>query len=233
MIDSHCHLEQCPAGSLERARERGIEVVAVGFSPSGWQAQEAFRGRAHLAFGLHPWQSGALDRLEDHLQGAVALGEIGLDRQRGQPHQEQALRDQLALARQLDLPVILHLVKSDGLALELFKKDGLPTAGGVVHSFSSSPEMVVDYLKLGLYIGFAGNLLRHDKAARAAREVPLDRLLIESDAPSQLAEPAEVGKIAERLAELFDLSPTEIAHKTAQNARRLFRLKAPACSDAK
>ncbi|MCA9793948.1 MAG: TatD family hydrolase, partial [Candidatus Eremiobacteraeota bacterium] len=209
-----------------------IEAISVGTSPSGWRAQEAFRGRAHLAFGLHPWQAGSLEALPDHLRGAVAVGEIGLDRHRGHPEQEQAFRDQLDLARQLDLPVILHLVKSDGRALELFQQDGLPKAGGVIHSFSSSPEMVVDYLKLGLYIGFAGNLLRHDKAARAAREVPLERLLVETDAPSQLAEPAQVGRVVERLAELFGLSPTEIAEKTDQNARRLFRLKAPACSDA-
>jgi TatD DNase family protein len=258
LLDAHNHLDRCLAvdQTLARARAAGVRAqVLAGVDPAGWAAQAALAGQLDLwaTFGVHPWTAAAardpdvgalLAHLERALDGAlgvapVGLGELGLDRSRqvaadSLPRQERLFRAQLALARERDLPVVLHVVRAHDRALAILRRDGLPAAGGMVHSASTPPEQVGAWLALGLHLSFAGGVTRHEKARGAAARVPLDRLLAETDAPDQAPagrdgpnEPAWLGDVVRALAEVHGRSPEELAAITEANARRLFRLPPP------
>jgi TatD DNase family protein len=201
---------------------------------------------------VHPWvvaragdeeMERMVRALEEMLAGArvrpVALGEMGLDRSPRLPadglgRQERALRAQLAMARALDLPVVLHVLRAHEAALAVLRSDGLPARGGVVHSFSGSAELARAYLKLGLHLSFAGPITYENarKTREAARAVPAERLLVETDAPDQTPrarkpgrnEPAFLAEIVEALAHARGEDPAALARSTADNARRLFGL---------
>ncbi len=237
MIDAHSHLDHMPVGergsALERARSAGIiALVVAGVDPPGWSVQRALVAPGvHHAFGLHPWVVAAdpdgADACVDQLAvvlaraapEAVALGEIGLDRLRGPlDAQKPSFRRQLALARERDLPVVLHVVRAHGHALEILRADGLPAAGGMVHGYGGSAESARTCLALGLHLSFGARASRRGDAA--LRIVPRDRLLIETDGP----DPSTLPAVAARVAELRGESPAEVSGYTALNARRLFRL---------
>jgi TatD DNase family protein len=133
--------------------------------------------------------------------------------------------------------VILHIVKAHGRALEILRADGVPTAGGMLHSYSGSADLVPDYVALGLHLSFSGSLscLRPSRAARMARAVPDDRLLVETDCPDQPPlerQPCErmlpewLPDVIATLAHMRDQSPDEVAALTMKNTRQLFRAPA-------
>src|SRR5579862_7559656 len=121
----------------------------------------------------------------------VALGELGLDgagdRRASLERQERLFRAQLAIARRRALPIILHILDAHARAVEVLREEAPFAAGGVVHSYSGSAELVRDYVELGLDISFAGSVAnpRAKKTRRAAEVVPRERLLVETDAPYQ------------------------------------------------
>lgn len=217
---------------LERARSAGVRAfVSVGTSPAGWARQRQIgQPDVHLAYGLHPWWvdedwEAAVASLDP--SGAVALGEIGLDRLRPDlDRQLQAYRAQLELARQLRLPVILHLVKAHDLV-----GDELTGLQGVVHSYSGSREQLRPYLERGLHISFSSGALRGGKKVSGAlRAVPGERLLLETDSPDQSPrrgernEPAFLPEVVAFAARLRGEDPQALACSTSENARRLFGL---------
>lgn len=254
MIDAHCHLdlgafdadrERC----IERARELGVcGYVVAGVGPAGWESQRALERRwpeARAAFGLHPWFVADMrdEQLEPALEqlaeaASFAIGELGLDRSRrippdSLPRQELAFRAQLALARQRDLPVILHVVHAHGRALEILREDGLPARGGMIHSYSGSADLVREYAALGLYVSFSGSLSRvqASRAAAVAKAVPSERLLVETDCPDQAPEcrkpcernlPEWLSDVIATVALLREQSSEEVTALTTANARRLF-----------
>ena len=254
------------AAAIARAHAAGVHgFLLAGVDPAGWLDEDALAA-AHpdvsVSYGVHPQIVAAVDdatadsllaALADRLSAtspgrhseiaAVAIGEIGLDaldddRKASLPRQERAFRAQLALARDLDLPVALHVLKAHPRALELLRADGLPRRGGMVHSYSGVPDQVPAYLALGLHVSFAGAVTYANarKTPEAARRVPPDRLLVETDAPDQTpeqhrspdhrvySEPAFLVAIVERLAKLRGESPEGLARSTEANARRLFGL---------
>lgn len=249
------------AAVLRRAREAGIDVaILAGVDPEGWRRQAALV-RAHpsptaespaLAFtaGVHPGvvakdDDDSLDRMLEDLaafvpaSGAAGIGELGLDRSRWSPpeslpRQERAFRAQLALARDLDLPLNLHVVKAHARALEILEADGLPRRGGLVHAYSGPAELVPRYLALGLHVSFSGTVSYPDaeKRRRAARAVPLDRLLVETDSPDMSPtpfrgarnEPSRLPFVLAALAEARHEDPTALLAATTRNARALFGL---------
>lgn len=235
MIDSHCHLDDPrldAESAIERARQAGVErMVCVGFSPERWDRQLTLG--VDLAFGLHPWAveevelEEHLPRLQELLERAVAVGEIGLDRARPRDTrepQEKAFSRQLALARRRNLPVVLHIVRAHGRALEMLQQEGVPQAGGVAHSYCGSPEMVPRFLELGLFIGFTAGVARLKRAEEVVRGVPLDRLLVETDCPDQSPEPADLVEVCRLVAELRGEEVEAVQRATADNARKLFHL---------
>jgi len=207
-----------------------------------------------------PGQAGGASRLDEQLTALAraargepltageaplplphAIGELGLDGREPKPAapdrlvpQERVFRAQLALARELDLPLVLHVVRAHAPALRILQRDGVPRRGGVVHSYSGSAELAADYLRLGLHISFAGPVT-YPEARRvhaAAKAVPSERLLVETDAPTQTpwgrrpaaCEPAFLPDVLAALALHRGQPWAELAATTETNARRLFRI---------
>ncbi len=166
---------------------------------------------------------------------AVAIGEIGLDYHwQDVPKETQLIyfEKQMALAEKLNMPVVIHDREAHGDCLEMIKK--FPRVKGVFHSFSGSPEMATELVKLGWYISFSGTVTF--KNARVPKEackvVPSDRLLIETDAPylsptphrGEINMPSYVRFTCEEIASQRGVSPEEIAKITMENAKRLFKI---------
>ncbi len=236
---------------LERARGAGVEhLLMAGTEPLDWDRQRelaATHPGLSMVFGLHPWWAkdaravrDGLDRLEEALsQGfaPVAIGETGLDRSPRHKdtleHQKVSLLGHLRIALDRDLPVVLHVVRSHGLMLECLRSlEEVPR--GMVHAFDGSLEVAREYQALGLHLSVGGRVCAPSarRLQRAVVAIRSERLLIETDAPDQLPhglngelnEPANLVRVAERLAELRGTTLDDIANVTASNARRLFRL---------
>jgi TatD DNase family protein len=257
VFDSHCHLHDARIAAdapslIERARAAGVSrMLLAGVDPEGWRDEDRM-ARAHpelaVSYGVHPQivamisdeecekMVAALDGAIERLARPVAVGEIGLDgmgeRKRSFERQERAFREQLAVARARELPVILHVLDAQARALAILKQDGLPRAGGVVHSFSGSSEIARDFLALGLCLSFAGPVTYPNarKTKEAAKIVPRERLLVETDAPDQTPpafrpsrnEPSFLPAIVEALAAIRGEDRADLAAFTDANARRLF-----------
>lgn len=197
----------------------------------------------YAAVGIHPencggYTAGDLAALRQLAQQpkTAAIGEIGLDyywaENPPRDLQQQVLRDQLTLAGELALPVIIHDREAHADTLSIIRE--FPGVTGVFHCFSGSPEMAQELLKLGWYLGFDGPVTY--KNARRAPEVaavtPLDRMLIETDSPYMTPVPYRgrrndsgyVHLVAEKLAEWKGVTPEEIARITTENGKRLFRI---------
>ena len=197
----------------------------------------------YAAVGIHPENCGGCtaDDLAAVRQLAqqpktVAIGEIGLDyywaENPPRDFQQQVLRQQLALAQELALPVIIHDREAHADTLAIVRE--FPGVTGVFHCFSGSPEMAQELLKMGWYLGFDGPVTY--KNARRAPEVaavtPLDRMLVETDSPYMTPVPYRgrrndsgyVHLVAEKLAEWKGVTPEEMARVTTENGKRLFRI---------
>lgn len=260
MIDAHCHLDsERLEGSVEEtlaeARAAGVDrILMAGTEPESWAAQRAIAAahpEALTVFGVHPWCAGAATEAELQAQlrtlqalltdaPPVAIGETGLDGSRLAPAgtldaQERSFRAHLRLARDHELPVVLHLLKAHDRALRVLKEVGVP-AGGIVHSFSGSAELAAEYVKLGLAISFCGSLTwpQSRKLRRAAAAVPDEALVVETDAPDQTPHPhnrerrpnrpAWLGLIVDALAQVRETTPERIAALATANTERVFRL---------
>ncbi len=196
----------------------------------------------YTAVGVHPhnakylnWK--VLNRLAEFCQHkkVIAVGETGLDFYRNHsPHnqQEQAFRLHLELALVQNLPVIIHNREAHQTTMKILRKF---KGQGVLHCFSGDLKMAFELVDRGFYISFAGPLtfLNAEKTREIARNIPLERILLETDSPylaphplrGQQNYPANVILIAEKLAELFGLNLEEVAQITSDNASRLFNLK--------
>jgi TatD DNase family protein len=251
LYDSHCHiadarLADSRAAVLARAHEAGVDaLLGVAARARDWPVLLGLARRhpgVGAAYGLHPWFAhppALLARLPDWIArgGAVAVGECGLDFGPARPArevQEQLLLPQLRLARERDLPVILHAHKSeDVLAMHIAR---LPGLRGVVHGFHGSLQQAERFLKLGFHLGIGG-AITHPRATRLRAVVaalPKERLLLESDAPDQPPhgrtapnEPAFIIDTLRVLAGLHGTTPEAMAAITWQNAASLFRFPRP------
>lgn len=260
MFDSHCHLHDPRVTDvvklLDEARAVGVRrLLLAGVEASGWAAQAqlvAQHQELYSSYGLHPQLVPTLDdagvareltALETRLasrtpdERVVALGEIGLDlvgdeRRAALPRQQEVFAAQLALAKRFALPVCLHVLRAHGEALALLRRVGLPAEGGVVHSYSGSPELVREYVELGLHVSFAGSVTWHNarRAVESVAATPEARLLVETDAPDQTPEPHRPGPnapaflvaIIDRVAQIRREAPAATARLTDENACRLF-----------
>lgn len=199
-------------------------------------------GYISAAVGVHPheadsWEtdtSDAVRRLAAH-EKCVAVGEIGLDYHYDfspREKQKEVFRYQLALARELGKPVIIHDREAHGDTMEILRE--FPEVTGVLHAFSGSAEMARELVKMGYYIAYGGSVTfkNADRLAATVSEVPDDRLLIETDSPYLAPVPyrgrrntsALMYATAVKLSELRGLAVSEIANLTRENAARLFNL---------
>ena len=246
LVDAHCHPyhDPDPAGALARARDVGVGAFIVPcYDGASWDAVDllvAEHPDVHPAYGLHPWVAHEpldLSALATLLRrpGTVAVGEIGLDFKLDTPGravQIAVFRDQLALARETGLPVVLHVRGAFEELLEILESDGCPS--GVVHAFSRGPELATRFLGLGLHLGLGGAITQPSarRPRRSAVVAPLERIVLETDAPSLgldgipagESEPAHVVQVARALAALRGLDVETVARITTRTARELFRL---------
>jgi len=250
-FDTHAHYDskQFDADRDEVLRglaSRGVElVVDPGCDPESSRKAVAIAERypfVYAAVGWHPencgpYGEGSLEdirALASHPKVA-AIGEIGLDyywKENPPELQQRVFQDQLALARELDLPVIVHDREAHRDSLEIVRQ--FPGVRGVFHCFSGSAEMAAELVRLGWMISFTG-VLTYKNARRpveAAQEVPLDHLMIETDSPYMAPVPrrgarndsCNVSYICAKLAEIKRISPDECARITLENGRRFFRI---------
>lgn len=250
LIDSHCHLDLEPLKSehtsiIQEARQAGVMgFVIPGVHPDGWGGISDLAAedlRIFPAYGIHPMHSGyvndrVVDRLRQLASQGVAIGEIGLDPgyQVSMGLQERAFREQLRVAIILDLPVLIHCRGAFQRLLKIMREEGAQRVGGIMHAFSGSVEMARDFIRLGFAISISGTVTWNNaiKPLRVARELPLEHLVLETDAPDMTPEkyrgtfnrPAWMMETALRVAELRGISLEEVAKITTENVRRVLRL---------
>lgn len=250
LIDSHCHLDLEPlCGNLHQvvaeARMAGVtEFVVPGVHPANWERIAALAEQdvgIHAACGIHPMHAAlatdhVLIRLADMAQHAVAIGEIGLDPlySVSLEQQEQAFRAQLRLARELNLPLLIHCRRAFQRTLTIMREESTARVGGIMHAFSGSWEMAREFIRLGFAISLSGTLTWDNavRPLRLAREVPLEHLVLETDAPDmppqrfrgQPNRPAWLMETARLLADLRGVELTEVIHTSRQTTLRALRL---------
>ena len=251
LIDSHSHIDvEEFAGDrpdvLARAREAGVTAQIVpAISVAGWPALAELCTREaglHPAFGLHPMYLAEhrpehLDELPKWLarDGCVAVGECGLDfyvEGLDAEAQRRYFARQLELARDHDLPVVLHARRAVEEVIATLRRVGV--ASGVVHSFSGSAEQARQLFQLGFCIGLGGPITyeRANRLRALVRDMPLEHLLLETDSPDQPTarhrgernEPARLVEVLRTVAELRGEDEGRIAEITTANAKRLFGL---------
>ncbi|WP_163559094.1 TatD family hydrolase [Halomonas sp. NO4] len=263
-VDSHCHLDRLDpathdgdlAAALEAARACGVrQFLAIGVTLDEVPGVAAI-AREHddvvIAAGLHPLYQVAEEPSIAAIQetaeryGAVAIGECGLDyhyltqspdRVPSREVQRERFRRQLLAARELELPVIVHTREARDETLALIREHTDPAVGGVLHCFTEDLDMAREAVRHGFLISLSGIVtFRNAEALReVARQVPLDRLLIETDSPylapvphrGKPNEPAWVVEVAECIAAERGISVEEVAMQTTANFYRLFRGAAP------
>ena len=251
MIDTHCHLDHASFDRdrdavVERATAAGVTGILVpAVRPRTWPAVRALAARypaVRIALGIHPQvvpELGDDERLDaDALAralaeaGAAAVGECGLDG--GTPDhttQEAIFRAHIRAARAVGRPLIVHVLRAHDAAPRILREERAVEVGGVLHSYSGGAALVPIYRDLGMRFSFAGPV-GYPGARRpveAARAVPPDLLLAETDAPDQAPsehrgtrnEPAHVPAVIRALAAARGESPEAIAALTTTNARRL------------
>ena len=253
LIDSHVHIDDARfdvdrASTLERAAAAGVVACIVpAVDAASWPRIDALcaqhRG-LHPAWGLHPVYVGRhrpadLSALRSWLARpqTVAVGEIGLDGadpSLDPESQRDYFRQQLELAREFELPVIVHARRAlEEVTLTMRQLGGLR---GVVHSFSGSVEQARQLWQMGFCLGIGGPVTypRAQRLRGLVASMPLEHLLLESDAPDQpdvthrgqRNEPAHIAAVLACIAELRDQPPEQIARASSANARRLFGLQA-------
>ncbi|MFC4075556.1 TatD family hydrolase [Salinithrix halophila] len=254
LFDSHTHLNDTQFDEdrdevIRRAREEyGVtRIVNIGFDretiPASLALAEAY-DFIYTGVGWHPveaveMKAADLDWLEelcDHPK-VVALGEMGLDYHWDKSPkgvQESVFRQQIRLAREVDMPIIIHNRKADEDVVRILKEEKADEVGGVMHCFSGDWAMAEECLTMNFYIGLGGPVtFKNAKQPKeVAKRVPLDRLLVETDAPYLAPHPNRgkrnesgyVRLVAETIAELRELPVEELAARTYENTCRLFRI---------
>lgn len=254
LFDTHCHLEprylkEDVQDVIARAKAAGVtRMTVIGCGPSIEDTQrsvdiaERFEG-VYATVGLHPhesrvWSTDMRDALHQMAQHpkVVAIGECGLDfHYDNSPRDAQraAFKAQLELADAVQKPVVIHNRSSDEDCIEILKSHYKNhNARGVIHCFSSSQELATCALELGFHLGFTGIITfkNAENVRDVLRNTPLDRIVIETDAPflapipyrGKTNEPAYVQHVAQKIADVRGLSFEEVAQTTTANARTLY-----------
>jgi TatD DNase family protein len=257
MIDSHCHLADAAYAAdleavVERAKAAGLERVFVileaGNAAEAAQARmlEALWPEVRVSIGVHPHH--AQQYADDPDRAAVvvreqlastptarAIGEIGLDYHYDYspaPVQQSVFRAQVKLARETGLPVVVHTREADADTIAILTTEGGGEVRGVLHCFTGNSWLALGALGLGFYISAAGIVTfpKSGELRTTFRDVPLDRLLTETDSPyltpvpyrGKRNEPAHVSRVVDTLAGLHGIPPAEMARRTTENFHALF-----------
>ena len=258
LVDSHCHLDfpdlfgRLPE-VLQRMRENQVDLaVCIGVNLEDYprvlalaEAQE----NLYATVGVHPEYTDIEEPTEERLVAlashpkVIAIGETGLDYywQKDKPEwQRERFRTHIRAARASGKPLVVHTRESAIDTLRLLKEEGADTVGGVMHCFTENWEIARQALDLGFYLSFSGIVTFKNATIvkEVAQKCPLDRMLVETDAPylapvpyrGKQNEPAYVRYVAEEIARLRLLSFEEVAWATTENFSRLFKFSIIRCS---
>lgn len=254
IFDSHTHLNSDKfAGEVPKLLERAKKLDVTEFAVVGFDMESNQRSLALSAeyqniwsiIGWHPTEVKTYSRdaektLEQQLEDpkAVAVGEIGLDyywMEDPKEAQEKLFRRQIAIAREHQLPVAIHCRDAFADTYRILKEERIHELGGIMHSFNGDPEWMKHFLELGMHISFSGvvTFKNAPEVQAAAKEVPLERLLVETDDPyltpvpyrGKRNEPGYTRYVVEKIAELRDVPWQKIAAQTFQNTAALFGIE--------
>jgi len=254
LIDSHAHLERPEFSKdlesvIQRAKASGVEYIfTVGTEKKDWKRALEIADshpRIYAILGVHPHNAKEIDdqtypTLRDLCRNAKvkAYGEIGLDFFRNLSPRDLQLkrfREQIGLAKELRLPVVIHDREAHQDTLEILKSERAEECGGIIHCFSGDYEMAKACMDMGFFISIPGSITF--KNAEGFREtisrIPLESLLVETDAPfltplpfrGKRNEPSYVRYTAQSLAEVKKISFEKVAEVTTENALRIYKLK--------
>ena len=253
IFDTHAHYDDEAFDNVREALIRSLpeagigRVVNIAASPESIEECLDLAHRfpyVYCALGIHPEHCAEMDealleeirkKLRD--EKAVAVGEIGLDYYWPEPDREiqkHWFARQLQLAAEVDLPVVIHSREAAADTMRIMKENHAEKVGGVVHCYSYSVELAREFVKMGFYIGIGGVLTFKNarKLVEVAREIPLERLLLETDCP-YLAPVPYRGKrncslylphVVAKLAELKGITEEEVIRVTEHNAETMYRL---------
>jgi len=253
LIDSHAHLEMPDfekdlEAVIQRAKESGVEsIFTVGTEKKDWKrALEIANSHPsiHAILGVHPHNAKEIDHQTYPMlkelcrDGKVkAFGEIGLDFFRNLSPRETQLRrfrEQIGLAKELGLPIVIHDRDAHQETLEILKSENAEECGGIIHCFSGDYEMAKACIDMGFYISIPGSITfkNAENLREIVKKIPLESLLVETDAPfltpepfrGKRNEPSYVRYTAQKLAEVKKASFEKVAEVTTGNALRVYRL---------
>lgn len=254
LFDTHVHLNadqfiEDREETINRALEAGVtRMVVVGFDEEtirlAIEIAETY-DFIYAAVGWHPVD--AIDYKESHLEWleeltkhekVVALGEMGLDYYwdtSPKDIQADVFRKQIHLAKKVNMPIIIHNREATADIIKILQEENAAEVGGIMHCYSATREELQACLEMNFYISLAGPVtFKNAKEVKeVAKVVPLDRLLIETDAPylaphpyrGKRNEPAYVKLVAEEIARLREMSLEDVSRITTENALKIFRLK--------
>lgn len=251
LFDTHCHVNDKPYNNdreemLQRAFAAGVQYMMcpgtdVVTSAEAVDLSHRYE-QVYAAVGIHPEDAASATpegfaQIREWLKTeakVVAIGEVGLDYHWPEPSheiQQQVFIEQVKMAVELDIPIDIHDREAHGDTMDILRQYGKGLRG-VFHCYSGSLEMAQELIKMGFYIGFTGTMVfpKSLKLKRIAKEIPLDRVLIETDCPyltpppfrGQRNEPAYVQYVAAELAALRDIDIKEIEQITVENGKRIF-----------
>jgi TatD DNase family protein len=254
LFDTHVHLNAEQYNDdleevIQRAVDTGVKnMVVVGFDrPTINRAIELAEKYPFLyaSIGWHPVD--AIDMTNDDLNWieelaahpkVVAIGEMGLDYywdKSPKEVQKEVFRKQIRLAKKVSLPIVIHNREATQDIIEILKEENAAEVGGIMHCFSGSIEVARECLDMNFYISLGGPVTFKNakKPKEVAKELPLDRLLIETDCPylaphpyrGKRNEPSFVSLVAKEIAELKEITYEEVVQKTYDNARQIFNIK--------
>ncbi|KPJ66881.1 hydrolase TatD [candidate division WOR-1 bacterium DG_54_3] len=253
-IDTHAHLTfpeyqiDLPE-VIKRAREANLEaIIDIALDDDAIKRSlrmaEEYPVFVYTAAGLHPhdaseWTDDIPQKIRRLAKEKkiVAIGETGLDfHYKLSPieKQKEVFRKFLQLSQELDLPAVIHSRDASKDTMLIIHEENQGKLKGVLHCFSGDMDLAKKALEIGLLISFTGNITfpKADKIRNAAREIPLDRIMIETDCPflapqayrGKRNEPAYVRKVAEQIAEVKGMAIEEVARQTTENAKRFFKI---------
>lgn len=254
LIDTHVHLnanqyDEDLEAVIERARDAGVDrMFVVGFDTKTIERAMKLIDDYDFIYAIIGWHPvDAIDCTDERLDWieslsqhpkVIGIGEMGLDYhwdKSPKEIQKSVFRKQIALAKRVQLPIVIHNRDATQDCIDILLEEHAEEVGGIMHSFSGSPEIAdIVTQKLNFHISLGGPVtFKNAKQPKeVAKHVPLDRLLVETDAPfltphpyrGKRNEPAHVTLVAQQIADLRGISYEEVAQQTTQNAERLFNL---------
>ncbi|MBO1924187.1 TatD family hydrolase [Thiomicrorhabdus sp. 6S3-12] len=255
IVDSHCHLNILPdsVGTTDEVIRQAVELgvgkmMCIAINPAKWHEVLELADKyeqVYAAIGIHPCEEEDVQVTDQMLIEAashpkvLAIGEIGLDyyhfdaEKQDMNWQQERFRLQIRIAKQLQKPIVIHTRNSTDDCLRILEEEGAQEVGGIMHCFVEDMEIARRAMAIGFYISFSGivTFKNAKELKEVAKEVPLDRILVETDAPylapvpyrGKVNQPGYTKYVVQEIADLREVPFEEIAKATTANFNRLFK----------